>query len=142
MTGVKMTLDAEQFYRSLKLVARGTGVETALVAREACKAIRKQSLSEVPRDTTTLAHSFSYRVRRHGNDKVTARLGYGLNGDPVNPETGKSASEYMMEVHEDLSAYHPVGKAKFFEDPLRDYEQQFVPDIIDVMQKVIREAKL
>lgn len=142
MSGVKMTLDAENFYKSLKVVARGTSVGTALAAREACKTIRRLTLEQVPRDTTTLAHSFSYRVRRHGNDKVTATLGYGLNGDPVNPTTGQSASEYMMEVHEDLEAFHTVGKAKFFEDPLREYERDFIPDIIDIMQKVLGRGRM
>jgi hypothetical protein len=27
----------------------------------------------------------------------------------------------MVVVHEDLDVYHPVGKAKFLEDPVREY---------------------
>ena len=54
-------------------------------------------------------------------------VGYGGNGDPVNPRTGRRASSYMVEVHEDLSVVHPTGKAKFLEDPVREYARDNFP---------------
>ena len=33
----------------------------------------------------------------------------------------------MVKVHEDLSAYHSTGKAKFLEDPVREYAKENFP---------------
>jgi hypothetical protein len=35
--------------------------------------------------------------------------------------------DYAVIVHEDLEAIHPVGKAKFLEDPIRDYASEKFP---------------
>lgn len=102
-------------------VERGT--KKATIA--ACEEIKEMTLGEVPRMSSTLANSFFYRIDgRYRN--FTAALGYGGNGDPKNPKTGQRASEYMVAVHEDVTAAHPIGKAKFLEDPLRKYQSQFV----------------
>lgn len=97
----------------------GNGSRKALI--EACNIISEDSLGQVPRDTDTLAASQFWEIT--GNYKVgwEAVIGYGGNGDPVNPKTGLRASSYMLTVHEDLSAFHPIGKAKFLEDPVRAY---------------------
>lgn len=103
----------------------GNGSRKALVA--ACNAISDESLAQVPRETNTLALSQYWEVT--GNYKIgwTAVIGYGGNGDPVNPVTGKPASSYMLAVHEDLDALHIQGKAKFLEDPIRSYAAQKFP---------------
>jgi hypothetical protein len=67
-----------------------------------------------------------YEVSRRSDTSLStwayeAIIGYGGNGNPINPKTGYPASSYMLAVHEDLLAFHPVGKAKFLEDPVRDY---------------------
>lgn len=97
----------------------GNGSRKALV--EACNIISENSLNQVPRATETLAHSQFWEVT--GSYKIgwEAVIGYGGNGDPINPKTGKPASSYMLKVHEDLSTYHFIGKAKFLEDPVREY---------------------
>ena len=97
----------------------GNGSRKALV--EACTIISEDSLAQVPRDTDTLANSQFWEVT--GSYKIgwEAVIGYGGNGDPINPRTGKPASSYMLKVHEDLTAIHFIGKAKFLEDPVRDY---------------------
>lgn len=104
-------------------VERGT--KKATIA--ACEEIKQDTLEEVPRDTNALADSFFYEVEGSYSN-FTATIGYGGNGDPVNPTTGKHASEYMVEVHEDLEMPHPRGgKAKFLEDPIRAYQAKFLP---------------
>lgn len=97
----------------------GNGSRKALV--EACNIISENSLAQVPRDTDTLANSQFWEVT--GSYKIgwEAVIGYGGNGDPINPKTGKAASSYMLKVHEDLSTHHFIGKAKFLEDPVREY---------------------
>ena len=97
----------------------GNGSRKALV--EACRVISEDSLNQVPRDTNTLALSHFWEVTGDYKNGFNAVIGYGGNGDPVNPKTGKPASTYMLAVHEDLTKSHPHGKAKFLEDPVRNY---------------------
>ena len=103
----------------------GNGSRKALV--EACNVISEDSLNQVPRDTNTLALSQYWEITGNYRTGWSAEIGYGGNGDPINPKTGKPASSYMLTVHEDLSAYHVHGKAKFLEDPLRAYAQERFP---------------
>lgn len=89
--------------------------------------IMKESLLQVPEATGTLASSIYKQVMRRADVKgyyYEGTVGYGGNGDPTNPKTGQKASSYMMIVHEDLGAVHIKGKAKFLEDPVRNYGEQ------------------
>lgn len=120
---ITLDLNFSDFERAMQTaISRAErGAEKAIIA--ACEEIKKKSLEQVPKDTETIAKSFFYVVRG-SYQNATATIGYGGNGDPVNPKTGKRASEYMVKVHEDLEAQHPRGgKAKFFEDPLREYSR-------------------
>lgn len=103
----------------------GNGSRKALVA--ACEEILGESMAQVPVDTTTLMLSAFWEVTGNSKTGWNANIGYGGNGDPVNPKTGKPASSYMLAVHEDLSVYHPIGKAKFLEDPVREYAKENFP---------------
>lgn len=101
-----------------------TGTKKATIA--ACEEILAESKNQVPTLTTTLIQSAYYEVKRRSDTASSyytyeGTVGYGGNGDPVNPKTGERASSYMVAVHENLSAVHPNGKAKFLEDPVRDY---------------------
>lgn len=108
----------------------GKGTRKATIA--ACEEILGSSMAEVPKDTYTLLMSAFYEVSRRTDTAAStlayeAIVGYGGNGDPVNPKTGRRASSYMVKVHEDLSVYHPTGKAKFLEDPVREYARENFP---------------
>lgn len=103
----------------------GNGSRKATV--EACRAISDASLAQVPMDTGTLALSQYWEVTGHWKTGWTGIIGYGGNGNPINPKTGKPASSYMAAVHEDLTVTHPIGKAKFLEDPLREYARETFP---------------
>lgn len=105
----------------------GIGTKSATIA--ACEEILDNSMAEVPKDTLTLLMSAFYEVSRRTDTSATtwayeAIIGYGGNGDPINPKTGKRASSYMVKVHEDLNVFHPTGKAKFLEDPVREYASE------------------
>lgn len=112
----------------------GNGSRKALKA--ACEEISAASLAQVPRDTETLAASHYYEI--HGGYRTgwDAEIGYG-KPDYVNPKSGKPASSYMVKVHEDLDAVHPVGKAKFLEDPIREYTRENFPRTV---HKYLEEA--
>jgi hypothetical protein len=122
---IHLDIDFKPFERYLQAALDHveTGSKKATIA--ACEEIKKMTLQEVPRASNTLASSFFYNVEgKYRNFEAT--LGYGGPNDRVNPKTGQKASEYMIAVHEDLDANHPNGgKAKFLEDPLREYHERF-----------------
>lgn len=117
----------KDFDDSCEITLTKIGRNTRKASEAACRVISEESLRQVPRDTGTLASSQFWNVT--GNYRIgwTATIGYGGNGNPVNPKTGKPASSYMSVVHEDLDAYHPNGKAKFLEDPVREYARENFP---------------
>lgn len=107
---------------AIQNVFRGTKKATTAAAQE----ILGESMAQVPKETYTLLMSAYYEVAQRSDTALStwayeAIIGYGGNGDPINPKTGRSASSYMLAVHEDLSATHVNGKAKFLEDPVREY---------------------
>lgn len=132
---MKATIDIEvlkssllEFEATCEVAIRNLGRGTKAATVEACEEILANSKQQVPTSTKTLFNSAFYEVTRRTDTSAKtyayeAILGYGGNGDPINPVTGKRASTYMVVVHEDLSAYHPRGKAKFLEDPVRDYAE-------------------
>jgi len=85
--------------------------------------IMMESAVECPRKTWTLVSSGYVKEPEYLIDRVSVELGYGGPEDKMNPKTHKMASGYMVIVHEDLIVHHPVGKSKFFEDPVRRNEQ-------------------
>lgn len=121
--------DLNKFEATCQASMRNLFAGTKKATIEGCKSILEESLNQVPSVTRTLANSAFYEVERRSDTAASTwqyegTVGYGGNGDPVNPKTGAPASSYMMAVHEDLSADHPVGKAKFLEDPVREYMQK------------------
>lgn len=106
---------------SISRVQRGT--KKATIA--ACEEIKTLSLAQVPRSTNNLADAFDYQI--HGSyANFTAELGYGITKDPVNSRTGQRASQYMVKEHEDLTLHHEQGKAKFLEDPIKEYQSKLL----------------
>lgn len=100
----------------------GNGSRKALLA--ACNEILDESMIQVPTLTGTLMNSAFYEITGHWKTGWDAVIGYGGNGDPINPKTGKPASYYAIYVHERLDVHHPIGKAKFLEDPVREYAKE------------------
>ena len=111
---------------NLNAILTNVGKGTKWATEAACKLIYDATIAQVPEDTGTLLASAFWKVERRtelaaSSWRYKGIVGYGGNGDPVNPKTGLPASAYMVAVHEDLSAYHAKGKAKFLEDPLREF---------------------
>ncbi len=64
---------------------------------------------------------YNRKGKRNGTYGFNKVKGHGVQ-NAINPKTGLPASTYAPIVHEDLSMAHPRGgKAKFLEDPVRDY---------------------
>lgn len=116
-----------KFKGTCEIMITKVGKNTRKATVAACEAILAESLKQVPRETNTLASSASYKVT--GNYRVgwEGTVSYASDIDPINPVTGRAASEYVVAVHEDLNAWHLVGKAKFLEDPAREFAKENFP---------------
>lgn len=69
--------------------------------------VMAEAKTETPVDTGNLRGSGTVRPPTIEGDRVSVELGF-----------GGPAAPYAPIVHEDLAAAHPVGKAKFLEDPV------------------------
>ncbi len=135
--------EAGKFRTACEAAIRNVGVGTKAAATDACIGIMSESFAQVPVDTGTLYDSAYFGVSRRTdvkNYRYGAIMGYGDSegiGDVtglgpiewikepnngVNPKNGFQASIYAAKVHEDLDMPHPNGgKAKFLEDPIRNW---------------------
>ena len=123
---IQFDIDDDNVSSKSAIIMRNLFRGTKKATIQACEEILQESLQQVPRRSGTLAASAYYDVRRRSDTAATTwayegEIGYGGNGDPISPMTGRRASEYMVAVHENLDAYHENGKAKFLEDPVREY---------------------
>ena len=122
--------DLYQFESACEAAIRNIGRGTKKATIAACEEIMANSKEQVPKLTLTLLSSAFYEVSRRTDVSeksyvYEATLGYGGNGDPVNYRTGKPTSYYMVAVHERLDTAHDPGtKAKFLEDPVREYAEK------------------
>jgi hypothetical protein len=101
--------------------------------REEVSQIMEESEAQVPVETGTLQASAFIEEDENGN----LTFGYG-RADAINPKTGENAAEYMMVVHERLDTFHPVGKAKFFEDPLLQHIIKMEQTLAGKIKKAFR----
>lgn len=125
--------DVGKFNSSLDAVLRNVDTATKRGTEQACREILEESLKQVPRGTGTLASTGFYEVQRAAGTKrytyegvvgYAGSSGPGAEHDAINFKSSAFASEYAVRVHEDLDARHPNGgKAKFLEDPVREYGQ-------------------
>jgi hypothetical protein len=129
-------IDYTKFERNLEVLLRRVERGTKKATIAAVEEIMADSLKQVPKETATLASSAFSRVIGKSKN-FTAQFGYGGNNDPVNPKTGRRASEYMVVVHEDLSAKHTNGNAKFLERPVASYQLKFGAKIADVLKSEV-----
>ena len=122
--------------QKLKLYSMN-GAKKAL--QEVAGSIMAQSKAEVPYDTGTLQSTAYIENPVDEGDRVSIKMGYASPAtDKMNPVpdkfTGlnKMASEYALIVHETPATppgggnYHPYGKWKFLEDPVRANTQAFI----------------
>lgn len=119
------------FSSSVEAKLYNVGTATKRGTEQACREILEASLAQVPRETGALASTAFYTVDRNmatkrytyvGTVGYAGTAGSGASTDRINPKSGASVSSYAVRVHEDLDARHPNGgKAKFLEDPVREY---------------------
>ena len=124
-------LSLETFISNLQTKVIDIENTAGVTLTEFANQVMTESKAEVPIDTTTLQQSGYVEQPRRANGKVWVKIGYGGMNDKRNPDTGQMASEYALKVHETKGTskgggnYHPYGKWKFLEDPLRRNKKVF-----------------
>ena len=131
----------DQLIGNLRKMLENVKVEGAAELKAIGEGIMIESALECPRDTWTLFSSGYVKEPVVTSNKVAVEIGYGGPEDKQNPKTGKMASAYMMIVHEtppdQLGGHHPVGKWKFFEDPVRRSERKFEEQLANRIRVVL-----
>lgn len=137
---LEMKLDLKPFLNALKRLEQEANIGVREALEVAGRDVMKSSLQQVPRETNALADSAFFRSRKYRDNQIVT-VGYGAGGG-VNPKTGQAPKDYMVAVHEDLSANHPRGgKAKFLEDPINEYGQKFGQETADLIRRRLERGK-
>jgi ribosome modulation factor len=79
-----------------------------------------------PVDTGTLRDTTTVLLPKIEGDSVLQEIG-----------SGGPAAPYAIYVHENMNAHHPVGQAKYLEQPFREAQRGLVDRLADHMKKML-----
>jgi len=129
--------DIQKVINNLTNIGQSIQSNSGEFLTEIAENIMAESKAEIPFKTGTARSTAYINKPMNTPDGVVVKMGYGGMNDKLNPEpdikTGrrKMASEYLLALHEIKGTppgggnYHPYGKWKFLEDPLRRQTKQF-----------------
>ena len=120
MRGLDITLTGtEEVLRKLEMFSAGLPGEMRKALRQVAKeGVYADSQEDVPVKEGHLKGTGHISVSASDSSGTTARVTYGGLEAP-----------YAVEVHENLAAQHPNGKAKFLEEPLNRRAPVFARDV-------------
>jgi hypothetical protein len=105
--------------------------------------IMTQAKALTPVDTGVLRASGFVELTKNREESGSGRFAAGGGRDAsVTVGFGGPAQEYAEAVHDDLSASHTVGQAKFLEQPVLRAEPTIQPRIDRVLNDILRKAGL
>ncbi len=93
-----------------------------------------QSQPLVPVETGALRASPFVKDPERDGTVIEVAFGYGGPAAKINPKTGESTDAYAIFVHENLEAHHPVGQAKYLEQPFDAAKSGQAGRIVDHMR--------
>lgn len=134
--GIDIEFAFGDFNRLLREIERKVKGAAVPIAHEVGSRILYISNTMVPTLTGTLLSSGYYEVSTTtvGPEVIVS---YGGNGDPINPLSKRRASEYFIEVHENLDAFHKNGEAKFLEKAITAYRMAMDAEINAIARKYL-----
>lgn len=118
----------------------GSAVQEALPAALHLEAERivTEAKKLTPVRTGALRASGHVQPPEVSRGRVSVTLGFGGPAGSGNVgDTNVADVGYAVIVHENLTAYHPVGQAKYLEEPLRAAEPQLAKRIAQNVRSVI-----
>ena len=124
----KKLRDMERNAHKIKKAALEGGAEGLSEVAEVTMA---ESQRQVPTRSGTLKNAKYIEKPKIdvAEDRVSIKFGYGGPADQMHPDTGQMASDYMVYVHEDLTAHHITGNAKFLEGPVMEAPKELAPKV-------------
>jgi len=132
---ISMTVDASKLQIDLTRTKVNVRRERRSIVRNEAEIIMQESLSQVPRDTNTLANSAFITEQADGS----YAFGYSSDGE-YNSKSKAELQDYMIRQHEDLALNHPNGgKAKFLEDPMTMGEEHIHQRIAKQFDRLFRQ---
>lgn len=117
-------MSQEQILNNLKAYQERLIKQANIFIKQEAELIMTDSKEQCPVDTGALRSSgyVDGDVTVTGSN-VSIKLGYGGVATQVNSKTGEPTTSYALQVHENLESHHPVGKAKFLEDPFNAHQK-------------------
>lgn len=116
---VEVKLDATEVLENLKKI--GANVESRVGAAlfGIGHKVRLDSMNRTPVDTGSLKSSHTVTRPERRGDRIQVTIG-----------AGGASADYAVYVHEDLSARHVTGQAKFLERAIVEAAASFVADLM------------
>lgn len=96
----------EDFFETLENKTKRTLKSTASALYKEGERIMAKAKPLTPVDTGALVNSGHVELPKSEGSKISVELGF-----------GGTAAPYALIVHENLEAHHPVGQAKYLEQP-------------------------
>lgn len=121
---------------ALKKITLRVHEKSKVKMKQNAQAIMEESKAEVPVDTGTLLSTAFVGETDDNEDGFGISFGY--DGNALNPKNRTMAVRYMVQVHEDLTVHHEIGKAKFLEDPVRRNESKLLRDIALAVKESVK----
>lgn len=119
----------EKLQNMLKTGGKQATIATARALYSEANKIFIDSQAQVPIDTGALRASGIVTKPYVVGTTATVQISY-----------GGAAAPYAVIVHEDLEANHPVGKAKFLEDPLTQAIPNLTKNVANSVEALLRGA--
>lgn len=131
----------QRLQKNLMVLTQEVDASLGDAQRQTADAIMRQSVAEIPRRTGTAALSRYISEPDIGTESIRTAFGYAPpDNNPINPETGKPASNYIVEIHEDFTVPLQTGKQKFLEDPLMDHQQTYFRSLDRALHRAFSRA--
>jgi len=127
----------KRIVRQLNIVEERLGKEVGKALYAEGRNLIKAAGEEVPKDTLALFRSrfVTPPIRKEGMVQVIC--GFGTDS-VINPKTKQPTSHYALYVHERLDVHHPVGKAKFLEDPANRLKPYLERNVANRIARVLK----
>lgn len=137
MATSNVTGDKEIIER-MKAIARGNPKVLAAALYTEAELLMTKSKEEIPVDTGSAKNSAYVEEPKISTNRVSIEFGYGGVATKINPKSGKPTTAYLIKIHEDMDINHPVGKAKFLEDPVKMWRPELV---LKLAQRVVNNIR-
>ena len=133
-----------KFKSGLLTKAKSIGTNAVPVMKMFAGQVMAESKAEIPIDTGAAQSTAYVNEPKVGNGFVSVTMGYAGEGhDTLNTLTGIMVSQYIIMLHETKGTnigggyYHPYGKWKFLEEPLKRNKQIFIETLRRSMQTTL-----